>query len=374
MSKVVIIQKALPVYRIDFFEGLKSELNKINIELVLVYGQRDRITAAKKDESNIDWAIKIKNHYFHLFGKSLIWQPALKYTKNADLIIVEQANKLIINYLLIIFKSFRNHKLAFWGHGRNHQDAKDSFQNKLKNFFLTLPDWWFAYTSGVKEYLIRNKIAENRITIVQNAINTAVIQKEYQEISEKEVEQARSEFDLNSKNIAIYCGGIYKEKRIDFLLQSAAVIRSNIPDFVLIVIGSGPESYKIKEATQEKDYIKYVGPKFGKEKLIFFRLSTVFLMPGLVGLAVLDSFATATPMVTTEFPFHSPEIEYLENNVNGIITKNNLQSYSKAVIEILSYSETKKRLISGAKKATQQYTIENMVEHFRDGIISCLKK
>jgi L-malate glycosyltransferase len=35
------------------------------------------------------------------------------------------------------------------------------------------------------------------------------------------------------------------------------------------------------------------------------------LMPGLVGLAVLDAFADGIPRVTTVIEYHSPEIEYL---------------------------------------------------------------
>lgn len=47
-------------------------------------------------------------------------------------------------------------------------------------------------------------------------------------------------------------------------------------------------------------------------------LARVFLMPGLVGLAILDAGAAGLPLVTTDYPWHSPEIAYLDPGVNGL--------------------------------------------------------
>jgi glycosyltransferase involved in cell wall biosynthesis len=95
-------------------------------------------------------------------------------------------------------------------------------------------------------------------------------------------------------------------------------------------------------------------------------------MPGLVGLGILDSFALETPIITTNYPFHSPEIDYLENGINGFVTNNNIEDYSKTVIEVL---KTKKYLdlIEGCKVSSEKYTIEAMAENFKNGILSCLK-
>ena len=40
--------------------------------------------------------------------------------------------------------------------------------------------------------------------------------------------------------------------------------------------------------------------------------ANLMLIPGLVGLAVVDSFAAQCPVVTTDFRGHSPEFEYIE--------------------------------------------------------------
>jgi hypothetical protein len=44
----------------------------------------------------------------------------------------------------------------------------------------------------------------------------------------------------------------------------------------------------------------------------YFILSKLVLMPGLVGLAVLDASALEVPLVTTAVPYHTPELTTLK--------------------------------------------------------------
>ena len=104
-------------------------------------------------------------------------------------------------------------------------------------------------------------------------------------------------------------------------------------------------------------------------------LGKTFLMPGLVGLAVLDSFAYGMPMVTTDYPYHSPEIDYLEDGLNGVIVKDaeNPRAYADAVIRVLKDEPYRKGLKDGARKALKTYTIESMAERFAEGVIRALE-
>jgi hypothetical protein len=55
-------------------------------------------------------------------------------------------------------------------------------------------------------------------------------------------------------------------------------------------------------------------------------------MPGLVGLVIIDNFVTQLPMFTTDNNnnIHSPEVSYLQNDVNGVMTANTLDDYVDA--------------------------------------------
>ncbi|MBX2840275.1 MAG: glycosyltransferase family 4 protein [Flammeovirgaceae bacterium] len=371
MKKVAIIQKSLPHYRIDFLNKLREELKKNGIELKLIYGKPKN--DIKKDEVDLNWAVLISNKTYEFRNKELIWQPCLPHIEDQDLVIVEQANKLMLNYLLISKRLFSKQKFAYWGHGRNMQANQDGFRNKFKNVFINQCDWWFAYTKGVKKYLSEVGFPSQKITAVQNAINTQSLIKEFESISQEEIKNLKEKLGITSENVGIYCGGIYEEKRIPFLIEAIDQIKERVPDFEMLVIGAGTDAHLIEKAVLDRPWLKYLGPKFGREKVLYFKLSKLFLMPGLVGLAVIDSFALQTPMATTDFPFHSPEFEYLENGINSVVSGNSVREYVDAVIEILSDTTKYDHLIKGCQESNTTYTSEKMASNFANGIIECLK-
>lgn len=81
--------------------------------------------------------------------------------------------------------------------------------------------------------------------------------------------------------MGIFCGRMYKEKRIDFLLQACLKIKERCPGFTMIFIGEGVDSNNVKKAAMQHQWIKYTGPVYGKEKIAYFKLADVFLNPGL---------------------------------------------------------------------------------------------
>lgn len=371
MKKVAIIQRTLVQYRREFFDGLKNALAEEGVELTLIYGKQNSEEGLKNDEVELEWSKYVPNKEIKFGNRTLIWQPCLQELKDKDLIVVESANKLILNYLLMAQRRLFNVRLCFWGHGRNRQDNANSFANQFKYLFLKQCDWWFAYTSGVKDFLIEKGYPGEQITIVQNAIDTQFIQQEYAQITDLEVAELKEELSIEGEQVGIFCGGIYPEKRIDFLLEACLKIKQEVPNFQMIFIGSGVDASKITQAAARHSWIHYVGPKFGKDRVKYFKISALFLMPGLVGLGILDAFALETPIVTTHYEFHSPEIEYLEQGKNGLIVDNTIDHYSQAVTQLLLSGDYKQMLVN-CRDSAKKYTIETMVENFKTGILKAL--
>lgn len=372
MKKVLILYKFLPQYRVEFFDKLRDNLLQQDIELTLIYGKLKNQDSKKNDERSLEWAIYRENKVLQIGSTGLLWQPCLDMLPEMDLVIVEQANSLLINYLLMPLSKVMKFKFAFWGHGANLQDDPNSIKNRFKYFFLNRSDHWFAYTNGVKKFLVEKSVDSGKITVVNNAIDTKSLKKQYNDLSTEEVDNMKSTMGIDSNNIAIYCGGIYKEKRIGFLLEASKRIKEEIEDFHLIFVGAGPESNIVEEASENYDWVHYVGAKFGADRVPYFKMSELFLMPGLVGLAILDTFATETPMVTTDFPYHSPEIEYLQNGKNGVVTANNIDDYSKQVIDLFKNRDKIAQLKEGCVRSSALYSTEYMVDNFTNGILQCL--
>ena len=129
---------------------------------------------------------------------------------------------------------------------------------------------------------------------------------------------------------------------------------------------------RVQQAALQAPWIHCLGPKFGEEKALLLKMSDCFLLPGRVGLAILDAFAAGLPLITTNVPFHGPEVEYLEDGINGRMTENNVESYADSIVEILSDSDLNERLRHGASKSAKRYSIEVMVANCRHGILKCI--
>ena len=371
--KVTILVPSVPHYRWRFYRDLRAYLVQRSIDLRLIYGREISVQSGTDNDTSLPWAKAIDHVSFTVGGVELCWQPYGRYIGDSDLVIVQQANRLLLNYLLIAKRTLGGQKIAFWGHGRDLQRNPGELRNRWKRVFTNRVDWWFAYTEEVKAELVRGCFPSGRITTVQNSIDTEELLRVKDSISARELELLRGDIGIGVGPIGLYCGRIYKEKRIDFLLEACRRVRETVSTFELVVVGEGPEQGKVSAACHKLGWIHYVGPKFGKEKIAHFLLSDICLMPGLVGLVVLDCFALEVPLITTCFPFHSPEITYLKNRENGLMTNDNIESYVADVCNVLSDAELLGKLKAGCRTASCVYGMGSMVENFGKGIIACLE-
>jgi glycosyltransferase involved in cell wall biosynthesis len=93
-----------------------------------------------------------------------------------------------------------------------------------------------------------------------------------------------------------------------------------------------------------------------------------------VGLQVLESFAAGIPMVTTSDAKHSPEIAYLQNGVNGVVTEGSAEAFAAAVQQLIAEPARRALLASQARTSAGNYTLDSMVENFVNGMDACLRK
>jgi L-malate glycosyltransferase len=373
MKRVLIIQSQMKQYRVPFFAGLHRALALDGIALRVAYSDPSRREARKGDNRDLPAEYGLKVRGVWMCRDRVLFQSVLKEVMAADLVIIEQANKYVWTHLLLALSILRLKKVAFWGHGRNRQARQRGLSEWLKMHSANCVAWWFAYTEGTAHYLAEKGVPSRKITIVQNAVDTAEFRRQLGYISDKEIEAAHISLGIGKEaKIGLFCASVIPDKLPDFLVASAHKIKQTFPAFELIVVGGGPEHHRIADAARQAPWIHCVGPKFGREKALYFRMADTFLMPGLVGLAILDAFTAGLPIITSAVPFHSPEIEYLEEGQNGVITPVDSDRYAEAVVRILSDEDLLRRLSSGALASAAKYTMEEMVARFRSGILQCL--
>lgn len=373
MKRVLIIEAQIKRYRLPFYLRLHAALAHHGVKLRVVYSDPPAAEVVKQDNCDLprDFGVKVRGYW--LAHSRFLFQPAFRQIAAADLVIVDQANRLLLNHLLLPLSRFRLKSLAFWGLGENLQADRSPVSEWHKKKTLNWVKWWFAYTQGTARYLESHGVPAAKITAVQNSIDTRAIRACVRNLSPhtKALLRARLGIPL-AASVGIFVGMLHKVKSLPFLIDASIRVRQSVPDFQLIVAGGGPDELDIKRAAAEQPWIHFVGPQFGKNKAGVMGIADLFLLPGRAGLAILDGLAAGLPIIATRLPIHGPEIEYLEHGVNGLLTDPNPAAYAAAISALLSEKDRHAALREGAAASGEHYSIEAMVENFRSGIARCL--
>ncbi len=370
--KVVFLQRMLPDYKVPLFKELQIQLAEFNIEFYLVYGQMRASDGHREGVIKEFWAKKIRNLYIY---KDLHYPILDGSLKNANLVIVQQESSYLINFELILRSLvFSTPKVAFFGHGKNMKvHGKEPLKEKFKKWYMIKVDWWFPYTDLSKRFVLAAGFPNDRLTVVNNTIDTVRLQMYLQSITKNEKKDLRCEIGLNEDDcVGIFCGRFRPEK-IGILIQAAKEIRMRVDNFKLIIIGSGQLEGYIERFAVEYDWVKYVGAKFERDQAKYLTISDVFLMPGLVGLAILDAFTAGLPLFTTDCKIHSPEIEYLKNSYNGYKTIVDSSAYADVVAACLKDKKRLRELSSNAIATSSKLSIKNSAALFTLGIENVLR-
>lgn len=370
MNKVCIVQRRLTHYRIPFFNMLKKGLAERGVCLQLLVGQGTADENKKHDAGQLSWANSIPTRY--LMGGRLCWQSLGQYLDGIDLLIVTQENKLLENHLLMLMP--RHFKLAFWGHGANMQsDNPNGLKERFKRWTTKRVDWWYAYTEMSAVLVKAAGFPNDRISVLNNAVDTGELLQHRLSVTPEETQALRASLGFGSGPVGVYVGSLYADKRLDFLFDAALAIRRTVPNFHLLIVGEGPERDKVQAWCDAHPWARWVGTRFGREKAAHLSVAQVMLSPGAVGLGVMDAFVCENPLITTDCGTHGPEITYLENGVNGVMTPDDLSAYVEAVVHLLGDECALDALRAGCAVAAREYTLENMAQRFSDGIVRCLE-
>ena len=367
--RVVVVERLLTHYRVAFYQRLRAQLAARNIALQLLVGHGTKTESQKLDSGTLPWAVPLRTHY--LLGNRLCWQPFGRHIRDADLVIVLHENKLLYNLWLLFVH--RPRRLAFWGHGCNLQSVRpQGLRERFKRWTINRVDWWFAYTTMTSQLLEQAGFPVRAVTVVDNAVDTAELAAWCRDTTPATIAQFRRQVGLSPAPTGIFLGSLYREKRLDFLLAAARLIRGRIPDFQLLVVGAGPQQALLQAAATDMPWLHLVGVLQGRDKAIALGAADVLLNPGLVGLGILDSFASGTPLFTTDCGLHSPEIAYLESGRNGIMTTDDVAQYAEAVCSTLLAPAVLLRLRQQALASAPRYSIENMCDRFCAGVTACM--
>jgi len=145
------------------------------------------------------------------------------------------------------------------------------------------------------EEAIKSYGIKNQFKVVPNVVNTEMF---YPPSNSKD----------NNKKKILFVGLITPQKGVSYLLKALAQLKQKRQDFILDVVGDGPNRKEYEELTEELglgDVVKFNGLKTKEEVADFMRKSDFFVQPSLYetfGVTYIEAMACGKPIVATQLP------------------------------------------------------------------------
>jgi L-malate glycosyltransferase len=371
---VLIIQRRMTEYRTPLFIRLRELLAAAQIGLTVAYGNPSPSEIIRRDGGELPWRVFLPVRYASIGGKEIYWQPVPRQLLDEhDLAVITHQSCLLYNWWLLARRQRHRCRLAFWGHGDNFQArSRLSPREMLRTWSARQVDWYFAYTALSVQRLRKRGYPAQRITCLDNAVDTSSLQRWRQELTPQDTARLRASLGLQGEQVGAFLGSLHPDKRIDFLFTAADLLRDRIGNFELLLLGDGPLQGQVKNWSSARPWVRWLGARHGREKVQHLALAKLILNPGMVGLGILDSFALGLPLVTTDCHLHSPEIAYLRQGINGIMTADHPDAFVAGCAHMLGDDRARTAMAAACVEDAGRLSIEVMAGNFCAGIEQAL--
>ena len=368
--RVAIVQPAVLQYSVPFLTRLIAAADQEDVHIDVFQGETPSAIRARDDAGDARFVRSLGTREWTVRGRAVFYKsPAPVLGGNYDLVILEQAVRNIESYELLARLGRR--RIAFWGHGRTYTKDVSPRQEALKHWLTQRATWFFGYTQRGVDAVIEHGFPRDRTTVLNNTIDTLALGADLSAISESNVADFSRQHDLRGRT-ALYLGGLDTYKRISFLLDSAATAKQRCPDFRLLIAGNGSDRPCVEEFVAGNAWAIYLGGIHGRDKALALKAAQAVAIPGAIGLVALDSMVAGTPIVTTDYPYHGPEFDYLARGTTVVVTGNDERSYADGLVAFLADGHRQHEMSERCRIEAQKYTLDYKVRSFLAGIKAAL--
>lgn len=369
--RILIVQPYIPAYRVPFFMDLTRRLERVGVETVIAAGDADPQQSQRRDSAALPNLAKLPEWRLALGGRSVVFRSVEKLLGGVGLVVLEQARRNTEAYRLLLKPRGRGFPIALWGHGATQSRSTSRTEDLLLDMLTRRSDWFFAYTDAGARHVRQLGFPGERVTVVRNSTDVTSLRLARAAIGDAEIQEMSRRYGLTPGRTGLYVGGLDSSKRISFLLEAVDRVRQHLPGFRLLVAGRGPEEHLVRgaEARGTARWLKHVT---GGELALAGAAADVLLIPGRVGLVAVDSFALGIPILTTDWPYHAPEFEYLTPGQDSVVTPDSIECYADAIVNLLRDETRLKNLSERCATRACDFSVSAMASRFADGVQACL--
>lgn len=309
--------------------GVKLENSGINFKLI--YLNEKKSIFGKYYLSNLLETIKTENpsilvtHWPYILDLVVSFRLKRYLKKNNIKIILRE-----IPFDVPTYKETFNYYKSYYARTLNEdmiENKKVNISFYIKHFILrttrkyyysNLVDAVLAYTDKANEVAVSFGLSKEKIFVSKNSQDTDIL------FAAKENIKNEAPILPKNKYRILHIGRLVKWKRVDLLIKAISILKPEIPDIELIVIGKGKVENNLKKQALElkvSDNVKFIGAIYGDEELgRYLNACSVYVLAGMGGLSINQAMIFNKPIICSIAD--GTEKHLVKNNYNGYYFKN----------------------------------------------------
>ncbi len=360
--KVALVISTISHYRVPIYRTLH---NKPDIHLHIFHGADIRGTKFSNatDTEGIEhselWTfqsrLRSSGRDSHVtFNPSL---PLVLWRYRPDVIITAGGGNIFNNLLVAAYVAITRTPVICWSlgmlKGRKYTGLARQYR-KLVVWFEAFSDALLGYSTRAIQYFHDTGHPPEKCFLAVNCLDTDKIFSDIQRI-QADVVPLRQRLGLDNKQVVLFVGAMESNKRLDRLVRAFRKAVSEVPSLHLLMVGDGSSRLETEDLIADlgiADKVSFTG-RVVEDVATYFQLASVFVLPGLGGLAMIEAMAHGVPVICGTCD--GTEEDYIVDGENGFRFDDQqseeevVQEISQQLVAIFSDKDTQQRLSDAAR-------------------------
>lgn len=222
-------------------------------------------------------------------------------------------------------------------------------------------DYYIAISNNIKEQLLKEKIAEDKIEMIHHGINT----EKFAPKEDIEAKKLAKEWGKTEETFLVGAvGRIQAVKGFHYFIKACSILHQRYPNrFRFVIIGDGPQKVELEQLIKKEGLTEVFHlPGFRNDVDRCLRALDCYVSSSLsegLGLAVMEALATGIPVVTTGV---GGILDFAKHEENCLIVEpKNEEQLADAIERIYLDPMLAQRLAKTAAEHMQQsFSLEKM--------------
>jgi len=220
----------------------------------------------------------------------------------------------------------------------------------LETFLFKHADCTITICEAMRREVELRGIGSNRVSVIPNGVDTEQFGPR-----ERSAELAKR-FGLNGGPIFGFIGSFYHYEGLRFLVEAFPLIRKEIPEARLMLVGGGEEESELKASAGARDGVVFTGPVPHQEIINYYSLIDVFVCPRLrmrltelvTPLKPLEAMAMGKAVLASNVGGHR---ELIENERTGLLfAPENREELIRQAVRLAGDSELRQKLGNAGRR------------------------